>query len=95
MRLKRFDNNHYVFKPSTGARVEHQLLNSVEENKSFYTERQFERSKMARDLYHAIGTPSVSDFKKATKLRMNVISDSVTTEDVKIAEKFFGPDLVR
>jgi hypothetical protein len=67
VRFTRFDNNLYVFKPSIGARVEHQLLNSVEENKSFYTERQFERAKMARDLYHAMGTPSLSDFKKKIK----------------------------
>jgi hypothetical protein len=81
-----------VFKPSIGARVEHQLLNSVEENKSFYTERQFEQAKMARDLYHAMGTPSISDFK--AMLWMNVIGNNpVTTEDIKIADKIFGPDI--
>ena len=40
-----------------------QLLTTVEENKSFYSSRQFERAKKARLLYHAVGTPSVKDFK--------------------------------
>jgi hypothetical protein len=64
----------------------------VEENKSFYTQRQFERAKRARDLYHALGTPSINDFK--AMLRMNTITNNpVTTEDIKIAEKIFGLDI--
>ena len=39
-----------------------------------------------------MGTPSVSDLK--AMLRMNVIGNNpVTTEDFKIAEKNFGPDI--
>jgi hypothetical protein len=93
VRFERIGLNLYVYKPpmnKTKNRV--QLLNTVEENKSYYTQRQFERAKRARDLYHALGTPSIKDFK--AMLRMNtVIGNPVTTEDIKIAEKVFGPDI--
>ena len=47
--------NLYVFKPPATVKAENaQMLNTVEENKTFYTERQFERSKQARDLFHAL-----------------------------------------
>jgi hypothetical protein len=67
-------------------------MNSVEENKAFYTHRQFERAKRARDLYHAIGTPSLDDFRAI--IRMNIIRNNpVTTEDIQLAEQIFGPDI--
>jgi hypothetical protein len=38
------------------------------------------------------GTPSINDFK--TILRINTITNNpVTTKDIKIAEKIFGPDI--
>ena len=62
-----------------------QIFNTVEENKTFYTERQFERAKQARDLFHALGTPSIHDFKAI--IGMNTINNNpVTTDDIKIAE---------
>jgi hypothetical protein len=69
-----------------------QLLNTMEENKSFYTQRQFDQAKRARDLYHALGTPSLKDFK--AMLRMNTVTNNpITTEDIKVAERIFGPDI--
>jgi hypothetical protein len=53
--------NLYVYIPKKEKNV--QLLSSVEENKGFCTSNQFERAKRARDFYHAIGSPSDSDFK--------------------------------
>ena len=68
------------------------MLNTVEEDKTFYTECQFERAKRARDLFHALGMPSIHDFKAI--IRMNMINNNpVTTDDIKIAEKIFGPDV--
>jgi hypothetical protein len=68
------------------------LVTTVTENKSGYTQRQFERAKEARRLYHIVGTPTVENFKSL--LRMNVIKNCpVTTEDVNIAEKIFGKDI--
>ena len=64
-------------------------MNTVEENKTFYTNCQFERAKRARDPYHALGTLSTEDFKAI--LRMNAVANNpVTIEDIKIAENIFG-----
>lgn len=83
VRFNRLGNNLYVYKPPINNYINKaQLLNTVEENKSFYTQRQFDRAKRARDLYHALGTPSIHDFK--AMLRMNSINNNpVTTEDRK------------
>ena len=79
---------HQVSRSGTGTN----LVNTVEENRNFYTPRQFERAKRARDMYHAIGTPSIADFKAV--IRMNAIGNNpVTTKDIDLAEKIFGPDI--
>jgi hypothetical protein len=39
------------------------MMNKVEENKKLFTNRQIAREYKARELYHALGTPSVHDFK--------------------------------
>ena len=68
------------------------LVNTVAENRKGYTLRQFERAKKARALYHIVGTPTVENFKAL--LKMNVIKNCpVTSEDVTMAEKIFGPDI--
>ena len=38
-----------------------QMLNTLEENKRFYSERQLERVKKARDFIYALGCPSTED----------------------------------
>ena len=92
VRFTRLGNNLYVFKPPIKKQI--QLLNTVEENKTFFTQRQFDRAKRARDLYHALGTPSINDFK--AMLRMNtIIGNPVTTEDIVMAEQIFGADIGR
>ena len=93
VRFERIGMNLYVFKPPTTVKAENALmLNTVEENKTFYTERQFERAKRARDLFHVLGTPSTNDFKAIIHLNM-INNNPVTTDDIKIAEKSFGPDI--
>ena len=67
-------------------------LQTVEENMKFYTPREVARAKTARDLLAALGTPSIADLKAA--IAMNAIAGlPVTTKDVDLAEKIFGPDL--
>jgi hypothetical protein len=67
-------------------------IDFVEENKLMFTESQVERAKRARQLYHALGTPSTKDFK--TIITMNAIKNlPVTIDDVNLAEKIFGPDI--
>ena len=68
------------------------LLQTVEENKQFYTNRQVARAKIARKLYHNIGTPSIPDYKAI--IRMNAISNCpVTIDDINIAEQIYGKDI--
>lgn len=79
--------NLYVHKPKMGQSTSPQvsrssvsqsaaplLLNTVKENKNYYTACQFERAKRVRDMYHAIRTPSMSNFK--TIIWMNVIKNN-------------------
>ena len=64
----------------------------VVENQRGYTNRQFEQAKRARKLYHAVGGPTVENFKHL--IRQNLIQDCpVMTKDVDITEKIFGPDI--
>ena len=68
------------------------FVETVEENKKFYTDRQIERAKTARKLSQAIGNPSTKDFRAL--IQMNLIRNCpVTEEDIKIAEKVFGKDI--
>jgi hypothetical protein len=67
-------------------------MNTVEENKHFFTNRQIARAYKARELHHALGTPSIHDFK-ATIILNAIKNNPVTLEDVKISEMIFGPDI--
>ena len=100
VKFEEIENGLYVFIPNKFKIPEKmpekfknvQFLSSVKENKKFVTLNQFERAKKAQELYHAIGTPSVQDLKAV--LRMNLISNNpVTTEDIEMAERIFGPDI--
>ena len=80
----------YYYKPNITKK--HSMVQTVEENKTFYSKRQVDRAKRARELLHALGCPSIADFKKAIK--MNAIKDCpVTVEDIDIAESIYGPDV--
>ena len=68
------------------------FVQTVEENMQFHTPREVARAKKARNLLAALGFPTVADLK--TAIAMNAIADlPVTTNDVVLAEKIFGPDL--
>jgi hypothetical protein len=78
--------------PEHSKELQVNFINTVEENKKFYTDRQLNRAKKARELFHAIGTPNIEDFKKI--IRMNSIKNCpVTIDDIVISEKIFGPDI--
>ena len=68
------------------------LISTVEENKKFHSQHQYERAKEARRLCHIIGRPSLENYKHI--LRQKIIKNCpVTPEDVDIAEKIFGKDV--
>ncbi len=68
------------------------LIETVEDNRKGYTQKQYDAAKRARALYHNVGGPSYKNFKHM--IRMNAIKDCpVTVEDANLAEKIFGPDV--
>ena len=65
---------------------------SLDENKKFYTKRQFQQAKQACELLYSLRYLSINDMKAI--IWMNAIKNNpVTTEDDDIAEKIFGPDI--
>jgi hypothetical protein len=90
----RTDQGLYIFKPKIKQLIETQgqFVNTIDENKAFFTHCQFEQAKRARELYYALRAPSIQDFKAI--LCMNFISNNpVTIEDIKIAQQIFGLDI--
>ena len=71
---------------------EHWLMQTVSDNMKHHTPAQMSRAKQARNLLHALGSPSIEDLKRA--ILTNQIKDNpATAEDVRLAEAIFGPDL--
>ena len=67
-------------------------MTTLSENRKGYTDRQYDRAKTAQKLYHIVGMPTVENFKAL--LCMNTIQNCpVMVEDMKIAERIFGPDM--
>ena len=68
------------------------MVMTVDENKSFFTDREVERAKKARTLLHTLGCPTIQDLKAI--IRMNTIANCpVTIPVVDLAEKIFGKDI--
>ena len=66
-------------------------LATVRGNIEGFTKRQVERAQAARELYHKVGAPTITNLKAL--LRQNILANCpVTPEDVDLAEKIFGPD---
>ena len=82
-------NDNKSFKTKTKP---YQFLNMLEDNSKFLSPRQQKRVKQARELYKAMGTPTVDDLKAI--ICMNLIkNNTVTTADVNLATKAYGPDV--
>jgi hypothetical protein len=96
--FKRLDNQLYVFKPvlessiipmSTEDPINSNLLNTLEENKGFYTKRQIARAQAARNFSRALGCPSDNNLRAI--IRSNSVRDCPILEnDVKLAEQIFS-----
>ena len=67
------------------------MLNTIEDNKNKYSDRQYRRAVRARELYTKIGCPSIQDFKLLVKNCL-INNCPVTIEDIKICEDIFGRD---
>jgi hypothetical protein len=68
------------------------LGNTVEENKSKYTERDYQRVLAARQLQNTIGHKSTRDFLHIVK--ENLLKNCpITTEDIMAAEDVLGTNV--
>jgi hypothetical protein len=89
--FKRSDKGLYYH----DCRVNHReitLLQTVDENKEGYTERELAGAKRARKAYNLMGRPSEKDFRGM--VRANLIPNCpVTTKDISVAHKILGPDI--
>ena len=78
------------YKKSLTEKGNSHLVTTLSENRKGYTNRQYDRAKTARKLYHIVGMPTVENFKAL--LCMNAIHNCpVMVEDMKIAERIFRP----
>ena len=90
VQFKRGEDNLYTLKAKYNTKT--CLVETVEDNKAFYTKRQVEKAKQARQLLHTLGFPTVNDMK--VMIKMNSVSNCpVTIEDVELAEKIYGKDV--
>ena len=68
------------------------LVQTITENEQFFTPRQIEMAKQARNLYEMIGRPSYNDFISIIKNNM-LPHTNITIKDVMHAETIFGKEL--
>jgi uncharacterized short protein YbdD (DUF466 family) len=63
------------------------LVQTVHENSQFFTPRQIESSKLARDLYEMIGCPSYNDYIAIVKNNL-LPNINITVKDVEMLREF-------
>ena len=68
------------------------LVSTVEENKTKYTNRDYSRALLARNIQKIIGRPSTRDFMKIVDNHL-LPNCPITRRDIIAAEHIFGPDV--
>lgn len=68
------------------------LVQTLKENKQGFSDRQIERAKLARDLFHNSGVGTPEELRQAISAN-GFKNNPVTVEDVIVAQKYFGPDV--
>jgi hypothetical protein len=97
VKFKQFSNGLYAMDPNDKMSFEmkkkpYQFLTTVKDNMKFLSKRQQEQAKRARELLKVMGLPMVDDLK--AMIQMNLINNNVvTTEDVNLAMRAYGPDI--
>jgi len=64
----------------------------LKKTKIWYASQQIEWANLARELYHASGSPSIEAFKGILRGNL-IINYPVTIADVDIAERIYGPSI--
>ncbi len=89
IKFQKISENIYAFDPT---REKVSFMTTLQENKKFFTKRQFERAKTAGDLLHNLCYCLLKDFKAA--ITMNHIKYCpITVKDIDNSEKIFGVDI--
>jgi hypothetical protein len=68
------------------------LVNSVEENRSNFTNRKYQNALLARKIQKMIGRPSTRDFIHYVE-NLLIPNFPINRNDIMNAEKIFGPDV--
>ena len=69
------------------------LLNTVEQNREGFTDREFQGANSARRALHLLGHPSERDLGDMIRTNM-IVNFPVTFKDDTNAKKIFGPDVL-
>jgi hypothetical protein len=71
-----------------------QFVNTINKNKAFFTYCQIEQAKQLREFYHALGTPSIQDFKaiiqsplKTTRLHNRFLDWTLDCSKARLQER--------
>ena len=68
------------------------LINTLQENKSFFTDRQIQKAELVKKILSTMAYPTINQLK--AMVRMNMIRNSpVTLADVDLIEKVYGKDM--
>jgi hypothetical protein len=68
------------------------MVNTVEDNSTKYSQRDYSKAKMARKIQHIIGRPSTKTFLSIVDRNL-LPNCPVTRADIIAAERIFGPDV--
>ena len=68
------------------------FVNSLRENKSVHSKREWKRAVEARSTHNKVGAPSVKDHKALVRYG-SLKNNPVTIKDIDTAEDTFGPEL--
>jgi hypothetical protein len=91
IKFRRSAEGLYYYKPNYKAGTI--MVQTVKGKLSFFTDSQVSLAQRAHKLLHALGCPFIVDLKRIIK--MNSIKNCpVTTEDLDLAEKIYGPFVV-
>ena len=93
VKFHRISGNLYIWVPNKqDIQAGTALVNTLQENKSFYTDRQIQKAKLAKKLLSSMAYPTIDQLK--AMVWMNLIQDNpVTLEDVDLIEKVYGKDV--
>ena len=94
IKFKRGPENLYYMVPQydTSKVKAVSMVETVDENSSFYSKAQLGRAKRAREMLHTLACPSINDLKTIVG-SYSINNCPVTMDDVMLAEKIFGKDI--